>query len=213
MGDGPETPGATASEKAAGKVHVEQWNEYATNFHEPIMRWSKSIAKDKTPEMDQATGITNADLAQQTAGVEKRLASGMNPNSGKGFGALQTVASVEGEAGSGAAVKTRQGVEDKQLADFGEVANVGMGQKAVATRGINDIAASSVDEAIGDSLRKQGRRNDNVNFITGMGGVAAGVATAGGGGMKYDKVGGYEVNPYRANATDPLGIANTGRGL
>lgn len=175
MGKGPKTPPPTAQENAAGKVAVGQWNEYVTQWHRPIMDWAQNVNKDKTPEMGKATGITNADLAQQSAGAEKRIAAGgMSPNSGRVMGAAAELETVTGTTGSGAAVSARQGVEDARLSGLQQVANVGMGQKTEAVAGLNEVAAESVNSAITNAVTKQQGRFDKANAIGGMAGVVAG---------------------------------------
>lgn len=176
MGKGPKPPKPTAGENATAKVNVEGWNEYATKWHEPILTWAKGVAADKTPEMRRATAITNADLAQQSTGVEKAVAGGgMSPNSGRAFGAVSDASTLTGTAGAGAAVKARQGVEDARLAGMQQVAAIGSGQKTSAVQGLQEIARDSVNSSIAEAMDKQQGRSDRAGMVAGTAGVAAGV--------------------------------------
>lgn len=179
MGKKPKTPPPTAQEQMAGRVAVEQWNEYATRWHEPIMTWAAGVAKDKAPDAARATGIVNADLAQASAGLERRMAAGgMGPNSGRVVSGVADAADTAALAGAGAKVSAGQGVDDARLFGLQQVANIGMGQKTTAVDGLHDIAQQSVRKSLSEAIDKQQRRADTANFVGGMAGVAAGVAQA-----------------------------------
>ena len=175
MGKKPKDPKPTAQEIAAGKIAVDQWNEYATKWQQPIKRWAADVAGDKTNQMAQATGITNADLAQQAAGNERGMtAAGFDPNSGKMIAALSGTTDAQAKVGGGAAATARQGVEDARLSGLQAIGAIGMGQKADATAGINQIAAESVARQNLGALTDQQNRFARNNMIGGMAGVAAG---------------------------------------
>lgn len=179
MGKKPDDPEPTAQEQAASQVAVEQWNEYVDHWSEPVQNWAQGIAKDKAPEMAQVTGITNADIAQQGANLEHSIGKGgMSPNSGKMMSGVADATTMDGKVGASAAVDARQGVENSQLEGLGQVAAIGMGQKATATQGIQDIAATSVQKSMADSASDQQKKYDTANLVGGAAGVAAGVYTS-----------------------------------
>lgn len=177
MGKKPDDPEPTAQEQAASTVAVEQWNEYVNHWSEPVQNWAQGIAKDKAPEMAQATGMTNADIAQQGAGLEHEVGKGgMSPNGGKMMTGVADATTMDGKVGASVAVAARQGVEDSQLEGLGAVAAIGMGQKATATQGVQDIAASSVQKSMANSAVDQQQKYDTGSLVGGMAGAAAGIA-------------------------------------
>ena len=177
MGKGAKKVKETADQKAAARVGVEQWNEYAQKWAPKIQQWAGGIAADKAVDKDIVQGITNADLAQATQGVERGVTmTGMNPNSGRAMKVVAGLNDTAATAGSGAAVTATQGVESNQIAGLQQVANVGMGQKTEALDSMYDIAGRSVNEAINNAGFKQQSHQATTNMIMSGAGAAAGMA-------------------------------------
>ncbi len=164
----------TAAEKADAEISVSQWNDYVTDVAPKVQRWAADVNKDKSADREIARGITNADIAQATKGIDKQF-TGMNPNSGQAAMMLNEVSDEIGAAGSGAAVEATQGVDNSQIAQKMQVANIGMGQKTEAVEGIGDIARQSTQRAITTASNKLSERMNNVNTGFAAAGTLAGM--------------------------------------
>ncbi len=201
MGKGPKTPAPTAAEEANADVAREQWNEYVTQWHQPIMTWAKGVAQDPADKVGQATGITNADLAQQSKGMERAVGgSPVNPNSGRAVGAVSRAADLQAKTGAGAQVAARQGVEDARLQGMQQVANIGMGQKTEAVEGIGDIARQATGRAIADAWDTRQSRATTAGAVAGMAGVAAGIGMDTAGQKRLTEFADPQGGVYRQNA-------------
>lgn len=153
----------TAAEQAAAQVAIDQYNTYMEKYRPFEDKFIADVMRPTAIREQKIAGQTNADLAQKTA-----IPTGVDPSriARTPIGQAQAITKAKAINAAETAVKNQK-VQGMQA-----VTDMGMGNKAEAELGFQNLAFQSVNRAINDVYSDVSKSNAITGSV--MGAVGAG---------------------------------------
>jgi len=156
----------TAYEKELAKVYSEQWDYYENN----IIPIENQVIDEANSSNDDSIyqGISDdVNLGYQKSFSQTRkqtldnlAAQGVDPSSGKGKGAISSLADIEASVKSDATSRSEVAGQERYIDKMSNVMAMGQGQSQEAVASLNDIAVQSQRKASSDaSISAQNKAN------------------------------------------------------
>lgn len=175
----------TPEQRYNAQVAAERWN-YAQEKLVPLENQYMDDVKamDSAQNRAYVAGRANqAGQAQLSSALSQTPAtlgaSGVDPSSGRGFGAragiTRQVGSAAGDAAGRGVNQTAQGYAQ----GLSNLIAIGQGQEGTATAGLSTVANQSVNQAIQNNQRAYNKRQSNLQLLGALGGAGAGFAMGG----------------------------------
>lgn len=166
----------TEYEKAAAEVANKEWqiyldelSPYEDNFIERVGNFnSDSNMANAKSDADTSYNSAYSDMREQTA--NNMAASGIDPSSAKFKETQADITTVQAVKQADTANRAQSAEQDKYVAGLSDVTAMGMGQKATALSGLNEVAQMSANEAATDAENDFNVRSANLQLA----GAAAG---------------------------------------
>ncbi|NRA62491.1 MAG: hypothetical protein HRU25_16635 [Psychrobium sp.] len=169
----------TAYEKELAKVYLEQWGYYKSN----IVPVENQVIEEAKASNDASVyqGISDdtnlgyqRSFAQAGDSTTKQLtANGVNPNSGKFKGAINSLSDIEGSVSADAKSRSQIAGQERHIDKMSNVMAMGQGEAQQAVSSLNDIAVNSQRKAINDASISSQKSANTLSAVGALGGAYA----------------------------------------
>lgn len=170
----------TEYEKELAKVYSEQWDYYEKNII-PVENKVINEAKESNDDSIYQGISDDVNLGYQKSFSESGkqtlnnlAAQGVDPSSGKGKGAVGSLADIEASVKADATTRSEIAGQERHIDKMSNVMAMGQGQAQEAVSSLNDIAVSSQRKAASDASIAS---KDKANIHSAVGAVGGAYAS------------------------------------
>lgn len=170
----------TEYEKELAKVYSEQWDYYEKNII-PVENKVINEAKESNDDSVYQGISDDVNLGYQKSfsktgkqTLNDLSAQGIDPSSGKGKGAIGSLADIEASVKADATTRSEIAGQERHIDKMSNVMAMGQGEAQSTVSSLNDIAVSSQRKASSDASIAA---KDKANIHSAVGAVAGGIAS------------------------------------
>lgn len=186
-GGGSNEVKETSEQKALAKIAAERWNYAQQEFAPYQQKYMDKVEKiNSQDQFNKVGGEVNQSYAHEFGKATDNLqtqmtAAGVDPSSGKFQTGLGDMTVNQGSATADGQNRADTTQSDRYVAGLENVVNMGQGKASSAEAGLGDVAALSGQKASRDAVAAFQNRQDNMDAVGTIGGMAAsyGLANAG----------------------------------